>query len=234
MKNLIKKSFIVFILLNSISGYCQQKDIEPINMELSIDRLNSYFSSLTSIDLTSKELVGSSYINKDFLPGKISNQETVYSFRYNAYKDEMEVQFKGKSYYLPLKSYYFITFININKVYQVLECKVKDITNKGFFVVISKGEKMSLFRKEKIKFYEEVPAKLGFKPYEPPKLDRVKDKLYFGFKNNTAIEIPKKKKDILKLFTNNAKEVESYAKKNKLRFKKQKDLVEIVKYYNSL
>ncbi len=110
----------------------------------------------------------------------------------------------------------------------------KKTTNKGFFVVQYIGTELSLFLKEKIKLYDEVPPKAGFSQYEPPKLGRVKDKLFIGYGDNTAIELPNKKKDVLKLFSSKNSKIQSYAKENKLGFKKEKDLIQILKYYNSL
>jgi len=216
---------ILTVLLTSII-YGQHSDVENIY-------LNS--TSLTSIDLSSKKITGSSYINKTFSNAQISNQKTVYSMRYNAYLDKMEVELNGQAYYLPMSSNYSITFKDLNKTYQVLDFKNKDIESKGFFVVLFAGENISLFIKEKIKLNKEVPAKLGFTKYEPPTLSRSKDKIYFILKDNLeATILPKKKKDILKLFSNNAKLVQKYAKENKLSFKNKNDLVLIFKYYNTI
>lgn len=225
MKPQLNKYAIAIMLLISISGYSQHSEVE-----------NIYFNSttFTTIDLTSKKLVGTSYIKDKFLPGKISNQKMVYSMRYNAYLDKMEVELDNKAYYLPLSSNYSIAFESLNKIYQVLDYKEKELTSKGFFVVEYLGNEISLFLKEKIKLYEEVPAKLGFTPYEPPKLGRLNDKLYVGYKNNTAIELPNNKKDILKLFSTKSNEIESYAKKNNLGFKSKEDLIQIFRYYNTL
>lgn len=213
------------LLLMSVTNYSQHSDVDHIYLNA---------KSLTSIDLTSKELVGNSYIEERFLPSDISNQETSYLIRYNAYRDEMEIELDGKPYYLPLTSYYSITFNLSNKTYQVLDFKEKKTTKKGFFVVMYLGTELSLFLKEKIKLYEEVPPKAGFSQYEPPKLGRVKDKLFIGYKDNTAIELPNKKKEIIKLFLHKSGEVQSYVKENKLRFKNKQDLIQILKYYNSL
>ncbi len=233
MKLHFKFSPIAFVMLFSISFYSQQNDVKHIEVQSSLDQININAFSLMSVDRTSKKLVGSSYLNKEFLPGKISRQETIYLFRYNAYKDEMEVELKKKSYYLPISSNYTVHFIGENKTYKVLNNQENEITGKGFYVVVYIGNKMSLFIKEKIKLYPEVPAKLGFSPYEPPKLSRVKDKLFLGV-NGLAIEVPKRKKDFLKLFSGHEKEVEYFLKKNKLGNKKQEDLLATVKYYNTL
>ena len=70
--------------------------------------------------------------------------------------------------------------------------------------------------------------------YEPPKLQRTKDSFYVGFEGTEAIEIPQKKKEALKVFSKKGSSMTSYIKKNKLSFKKEGDVIQMVRYYNSL
>jgi hypothetical protein len=225
MKNLIHTSIILFILFCSISAFSQITR----NQDLLNDK-----STIGAFDLRSKNLVGSSYIDDAFLPVRLSTDETIYSMRYDAYQDEMEVEKDGNTYYLKKDYNYTATFINSDKIYKVYNYEEKDILKTGFFVVLYSGNIVSLLSKEKIKFYEEVEAKTGYEKYQPPKLKRESDQLFIGYKNNTAKEFPNKKKDIIKMFSGKSNEIESYAKKNKLGFKKQEDLIKIFKYYNSL
>ena len=186
-----------------------------------------------NIDSPSREVIGSSYVNENFLSGTISNREMVYSMRYNAYRDEMEIELQGKPFYLPKTNNYSINFDIINKEYQLLDYAENGESKKGFFVVLDKNDKTQLLIKESIKLYKEVPAKLGFTRYEPPKLGRLKDEIYIA-KNNEAIKLPTKKKDILNFFSNKSKEIDLFAKKNKIGFKKTEDLIKIINYYNTL
>lgn len=213
------------LLLASISCYCQNSS----NNEVFINTNN-----LTTIDLISKELVGTSYINNEFIPGKISNQKSVYLMRYNAYKDIMEMELNNKPYYLPLSTNYSITFESLNKIYQVLDYKEKEVTSKGIFVVVYLGDEISLFLKEKINFFEEFKPKTSFDKYEPPTLKRVDDKFYIVSKNNVAFALPNKKKDVISLFSSNGSAIESFVKENKLGFKNKEDLIQIFRYYDSL
>ncbi len=224
MKTTIKISFSVFLLLVSVICYGQVS-----NGDIRINSSGEYalISSIdfAEIDRTSKKVLGSSYINENFIPGNITDNDLVFLFRYNAYKDIMEVELKGKPYYLPKTnlSTYSIDFFGIDKVYQILNFKENKETNKCFFVAVYLGDKVSLYLKEKVKLYKEVPAKLGFTRYEPAKLERVKDELFFVI-NETAHKIPKRKKDVLKFFSDKEKEMESFSKKNKIDYKSQKDL----------
>jgi hypothetical protein len=219
------KIVLTLFCLFSLISYSQNSDSE---------QLFTNATSLTSIDLRSKKLVGNSYIDEIFLPARISNSKKISLIRYNAYLDEMEIEIKGKAYFLPKDYNYSIFFETTNKTYQLLSYEDNGLTKKGFFVVLSKGEKVSLFSQEKIKLYDEVPAKLGFTRYEPPTLKKIKNEIYLEFKDNSIVKLPKKKKNLVSLFSGNSKDLELYAKKNKYSFNKTEDLIKIINYYNSL
>lgn len=193
-----------------------------------------FATSVTSFDARSKEIQGSIYINEELLPSKLSNSEIVYAARYDAYQDEMEIQRDGKLYYLPKTFDVAVTFLASNKTYQVFSYDDKGTLRAGYFVMLEKGDKISLLNREKIKFVEEVVPKTGYEKYQPPKLKRESDQFFIGYKNNTTLDLPKKKSDILALFSSKANEVEAYAKSKKLGFKKSEDLIEIFKFYNML
>lgn len=225
MKLQLNKYAFALMLLIGISGFCQNSS----NNEIFINANN-----LTTIDLISKELVGTYYINNEFVPGKISNQKAVYLMRYNAYKDVMEMELNNKRYYFPLSTNYSVNFESLNKTYQVLDYKEKELTKKGLFVVVFIGEEISLYLKEKIKFFEEVMPKTGYDKYKPPTLKRVDDEFYIGYKNSSAIEFPSKKKDILSLFASKTTEIEFFVNENKLGFKSAEDLIKIFRFYSTL
>ena len=225
MKTLKSLAILLIMLLSSITNYSQITS----SQELINDN-----QSVSSFDLRSKDLVGSSYVEKNYLPAKLSVDGTIYSIRYDAYKDEMEVEKDNNKFYLRQAFNYTVTFLGTNKIYQVYKYEEKGQNKTGFFVVLFSGDKVSLLLKEKIQFYEEVMAKTGYDKYQPPALKREKDKLYIGYKNNVTKELPKKKKDILKLFSSKSKNIESFAKENKLGFKNNEDLVKIFTYYHSL
>ena len=235
MKTKFQNALKILILFMSIASYSQWSDAATgrVNMtnEFEIYGLSDIISLNT--DSTSREIVGSSYVNESWLRAYISDKKMVYSMRYNAYRDEMEIELEGKPFYLPKTSYYTINFDFIGKEYRLFNFEEKGVSKKGFFVVISKKDDTYLLIKEKVKLYKEVPAKLGFTRYEPPKLGRIDDKIYIG-NNEEAIELPKKKKEILNFFKEKSKDLELYAKKNKYSFKKIEDLIKIITYYNSL
>ena len=229
--------FVIAVLCLSLfldnSLWCQENEIDHIKVASAVEQLNVNSSNLTSVDLRSKKLVGSPYIDKAFQSGRIVGQETVYAFRYDAFKDEMEVELQGRAYYMPIPLYLKIEFLNSGKIYEVLKNAPGAETEKGFYLPFVVGDEISLYRKELVKFYEEVPAKLGFTKYEPPKLKRTKD-TFFIVKDRTAYTVPKKKKELLQFFPGREKEVESFLKKQKINLKKEDDLVKLFNHFNTM
>lgn len=187
-----------------------------------------------SFNLRSNEFSGSSYINEQFLAVKPVNTNKTYLMRYNAYRDEIEFEKDGKLFYLTKTYNFLINFEGINKAYQVFSYQEKKNRKDGYFVILSKGKNVSLLLQEKIKYFDAVKARSGYNEDKPASLKRLKDKLYIGYKNNVASELPNKKNEILKLFSSKSVEVGAFAKKNNLGFKKKEDLTQIFKFYHSL
>ncbi|MCB0460183.1 MAG: hypothetical protein KDC74_09250 [Flavobacteriaceae bacterium] len=225
MKKYFVSSIVIFLFLSNISIHCQVSN----NQQILNDR-----NTVTSVDLRSKKLEGSPYINKIFLPAKLETDGNIYSMKYNAYQDEMEVEKDGKQFNLIKKINHKITFLNDNKIYSPYSFKENNEYKVGFFVVLLEDKKISLFLKEKVKLYDEVKPKTGYEKYQPPKLKRMDDSFYISYDSKIAVQVPKKKKEILALFSGKADDVESYAKKNKLGFNKKDDLIKICTYYSTL
>jgi hypothetical protein len=57
---------------------------------------------------------------------------------------------------------------------------------------------------------------------------------YFLDKDGEIVKYTQKKEDLYTIFTKNQDELEKYIKKNSLRYDRQRDLVRITAYYNSL
>ena len=82
MKNLNSTIVFLILILAGISGYSQITS----SQELINDT-----QSVSSFDYRNKDLVGSNYIDENFLSAKLNIDEIIYSMRYDAYQDEMEI-----------------------------------------------------------------------------------------------------------------------------------------------
>ena len=131
MKNLFPKTLIIIITL-LFNNYVFSQEVKN-------DEIVNRSTSITSFDARPKNLVGSEYITKDYLPAKLVDNDEIFSIRYNAYQDEMEVRKNGQEYSLPKTFDNTITFINSKKEYAVFEYVAGNSSKNGFFVVLFKA-----------------------------------------------------------------------------------------------
>ena len=196
----------------------------------SSDVIMNTVNTYTSFDYRSKDIKGSIYLNDDFMPAKINDDNRIISVRYDAYRDQMEIKKDNDIYYLPKQTNYFLKFLTDNKIYRVYKNNEKD----GFFLMIHNDKKIQLLLKEKIELLEEIKPKNGYEKYKPAELKKVKNNFYFGFNDNSTKNIPKNKKELLELFPSQNNELEKYIKANKIKLSKQDDLIKLTSYLNSI
>jgi hypothetical protein len=213
---------LLFSCLIAISAFGQ----DPIDIEF-VNRLNV----IKSNDVSWGDYQGSPYLEKNYSPAKISATDNIYSVKYNAYTDKMEVILNGVVKALHPRSNYTVEFINKNKVYKVFS---NNKGEKGYFVVLFEGEKSMLLVKETINFYKEVKPKSGYDEYEPPQFKREKDRFYMGLKDATSILLSNKKKDFYATFGEFSEEIKKFVKSEKLNLKDPADLITIFNYYDQL
>lgn len=199
---------------------------DPIDVEFA-----NRFRIIKHNDVTSGDYEGSPYLVDDYQPAKISITERIYSVRYNAFEDRMEILSKGVAKALPLMDNLTIEFINQNKVYKVFTNKKG---KQGYFVVLYVGNKASLLSKETIEFKEAVKPQSGYDKYKPPMFKRGKDQHYLGYANGTTSMLSGKKKEFYTVFGESADEIKKYVKSEKLNIRDSNDLIGIFKYYDSL
>jgi len=230
---MFKSTFFTLILLFTFS-LTSNGQLSEGERTMTSANLHDFSTLLSTTDLRDKTVKGNVYVNDDFSPARLSNNKTIYSANYNAFQDQIVINADGKKFVVAKSFENAITFLNSKKVYQAFKYEDGGKEKAGFFVNLASGKEISVLRKERIKFYEEKEAHSGYDSYIPPVFKRENDKLFIGFKDHSAKEIPRKKKDIFKLFKDKEKEIEKYTKDQKLNPKKENDLIKIVLYYNTL
>ncbi|MEH6537160.1 MAG: hypothetical protein V7719_12250 [Psychroserpens sp.] len=192
-----------------------------------------------SFDLNDNTIKGTPYIVNEFMPGKISidKESKIYSLRYNAFNDVIEVQkSNGDLNALNINlTDVTVTFTKDNKSYSAYNY-IDPVTNnsmKGYFVVVS-DEAKPLLVKERIIFTEKQQAKNSYGKTKPAQYKRKGD-LYFSLNDNgVAIVLSSNKKDLAKAFPKHSKDILSFIKANKIKTSKQADLVKLLNYISTL
>ncbi len=213
---------LLFSCLIAISAFGQ----EPIDIEFA-----NRFKVIKKNDISWGDYQGSPYLEKNYSPAKIAASDNIYSVKYNAYTDQMEVILNGDVKALNPISNYTVEFVNQNKVYKVFSNKKGE---KGYFVVLFEGEKSVLLVKETIKFYYEVKPKSGYDKYKPAQFNREKDRFYMGLKDASSTLLSNKKKDFYTTFGEFSEAIKKFVKSEKLNVKDSADLIAVFKYYDQL
>lgn len=180
------------------------------------------------------EVSGSQYYQEEFFDAKISviNNEVV-EVRYNVVRDEMEFKREEKVFQMYKTDNLVVTFLNINKVFKIVEYQLRDQTITGFLISKSENDKVNFFVKEVITL---VPFKAAANSYgsDAPAHYRKDRNIFFIEMNNKITEMPNKKKNLLKLFPNDTTKIEEFLKANKTDFDKEDSVLMLVNFLNTL
>ena len=208
------------------------------------DKLSNFKSSRPSIGGFVKiansnkfdKIEGSAYINENFVPAKISTAKNkVYYVRYNAFNDEMEIKGENDIIYGLNKERenLLINFSNPKQTYQLFDYTLDSNDLQGYFIKINFDSDLLLLRKERIVHVDEKISATTYGTNRPAHFKRAKDNYFIKVGENNAIELPKNKKEIAKLFPEFENETLSFIKKNKIKLKNETDLLKLIEYLNS-
>ncbi len=179
---------------------------------------------------------GSPYVDENFRPLKIDKYgNKIYTGRYNAYHDEMEVKLSdGKIVALDNSSDLEVTFTSDNKVYKTYSYTTEnDYTKRGFLVVIEETETFSLMKREFVKYYEGQIGASHYQSDKPATFRRESD-TYYAKMGDKIMFIPLKKKSFISAFPDHSSEIKKYIKDEKIKLKNEEDLIKILKYISEL
>lgn len=183
---------------------------------------------------------GTPYINKEYLPAKISAAEdNTFYVRYNALRDEFEVRGENNTAY-SLNRYrrdIVVEILPSHKMYQVFGY-LDDNQNEnfGYFVYLSDSkERAVLLKKEKITFIDEKRAVTSYDTPRSARYKRWDDKFFIKIGDDKLVkELPRGKKAIARLFPDHKKIIVSFLKENRIKTSRQEDLVVLLEYINTL
>ena len=126
-----------------------------------------------------------------------------------------------------------IYVISNNKEYRFS----KFVTNSGkpynrISIALLKDSPFSVYKFIDKEFIAGKKAKTSLEKSTSAKFKSIEE--YFIEKNGILIPIEIHKKKILKSLPSHRKEVEKFIKSNKIKLKKEADLIKVIQYYNSL
>ena len=231
----MKKSLLIASII-VISSYSSNLIAQSVYSDTDIEK---YISNRPVPKVTDATYVGSPYLDGNFKKGVISKNGIVIShnvgLRYNANKDYFEIKktfaLKDDQAKLMKKSNEITISVNNNKYVYIPRSEVNSVS--GYFNLLLKDEKLSLYKKTKMTFIA------GQKAYSSMVTDvapTYKESVihYITRGDKKLIQLSNSKKGKLKEFDDHKKEVKLFIKENKVNINKDADFIKLVKYYNTL
>ena len=186
---------------------------------------------------TYNEVIGSPYLYDKFVPAKVNEIEITHFIRFNVFDNSIEYKGDNDKVYSMTKSYDYIIKLmdGSNKIYEThdFEKAKKEIGN-TFFERIYVDEKFALYLKEMIEYTPEKLARNSFETNKPAKFIKTKGDYYFqNLYSDTPVllKLPKREKQFLKMFNDQATLVKDFIKKEGLHIEKGKDLIRVLRFY---
>lgn len=188
---------------------------------------------------TPESALGSAYIPEEYSPARIINFDNkIYSARYNALNKQMEVLTDQNATPIALdivNNNYEIFFISLQKTYRSFTYNnEKGITKRGFLVVLSDENGVSLLKEENITYIPMTPAVSSYDKDRPAKFKREDDIYYLKLKDDSIVHISSKTKEIPESFPNYSKEISNFLKKNKVKTKNEEDIIKLANFIGTL
>ncbi|QNJ97845.1 hypothetical protein [Constantimarinum furrinae] len=232
----MKRSFFtrcLFIVTLAITSASAQTTISDQETETYVSD-----KSISTATL-GKDYTGSPYANDEFQNGTVYGTNNVLAtnvvLRYNVLRDEIEIKSNAnasnsEARVLVKSPDIYVRILNNMYVYKTPTSN-SDVS--GYFLVMVEGENKSLYKKIKKKYIEGKKSINSVSSDILPMYKEI-DVMYLVTETGEFEEIPNSRNKRIGLFADHKKEVKQYIKEEKLNVSKDYELVDLVKYYNTL
>ncbi len=231
----MKKYIIIGLIILVASGFSFSQDVYQIQAAMELFRTNKLQSGDWKSVLTDSDIKGSPYLDDDFKNGVIFTSSKMQfvdvPLRYNIFNDNLE--FKTPDDQVQAMAAPEIVEKAVFGEHEIVYIPFSDLKKikRGFLILLEKGN-VSLYLRPEVTFQE--PTKPGaYKEAEPAKFIRKSDVFYIRVGLEEAKRVGTKK-EILDIFPDHIEEIDTFIKKNKTKTNKTEDLIELVKFYNSI
>jgi len=182
------------------------------------------FSLKSMNDADGIETEGSPYLDPAYTEGsfKIKTTKYISSMRFNVYLDAFEVEQGTTSMFINSYVVDTVYYKESRFAYKKEENKLKA------YEILSSSPKAELLKKYKVTFFEGQIGVKG-KKNSYPRYKSEKPEYYFAKTNEEKIQISGMK-NLVSLFPEKKEDIKAFIKANKLKKKKEKDLITLFNY----
>lgn len=183
------------------------------------------------------ETKGSPYVYEKFQIGSLVNKEgkvivSNVALNYNAYNDLMvgkpNVNSSDDDAKNLTKSTEFDVMIGKDRYISV----IVNSYDLRYFQLLSEGDKVSLIKRYDKEYKAKELATTSL-TRDIPAMFKDKESYYLYYPDGSYEPLPSSKSKIMKSFQHGS-EIKSFVKRNKLNVTKEQDLIQVIKYYNTL
>ena len=201
--------------------------------ELSRGSVPSYDSQV-GIVIEEVPIEGSPYFNEMYTVGEtfVNGRNVRLLMRYNAYSDQIEMKDKFQKSFNLLKRKDLAANFG-GKTYKLMDYLENGVVKQGYVNPLNEGHAI-LFHKPKKVFVQAEKPENGYDEYNPPVYKDVSTH-YLQIGNHQAVEIALNKRQVLKYLRNeHFSDIKQYVLDNNLKLKTEKEILQLLNYYNSL
>lgn len=184
--------------------------------------------------LQDEQFVGSPYLSDEFVNGAVYSQGGVINnvpLRYNIYKDYFEFKKNEKTYILDASPQLDKVTYGSN-TFMVEKYLFRGAVKFGYLNLLDSGKGM-LFSRPVVSYKPSQPPKPIETEGRPASYSKLPTIYYYKIGDGQTNEI-KSLKSWIQSFPDKQNELTEFADKEKISVKRAEDLVQLVKYYNSL
>lgn len=183
-----------------------------------------------------KAATGTMYLEENYMPAKVSNNDTPQLLRYNAYSDYFEVNNPQEQQVkvLPKQEGVTITFNGNGQTYAFVPYVAGEgDKHNGYLNVISSTPKVKIYKREHIYLQAGSISSNSYQTSKAPTYRKAKDEFYVQIGDEEA-QYFSGKKDYAKLVPGKSKEVLDYIKKNSIDLDEATGLQKLADYTASI
>lgn len=214
--------------------YAQDPHSQGQNIGTYDDLFRGYMQLQYNEGITEFEYEGSPFITSTDSTGKfhfdnveITNQQ----LRYNIYNDAMEL-YKDGQFHRIKKTEICTDFIINEHLFKFVNNFENEKLQSLYLEVVLTTQNISFYKKHRVIFIKPESAK-PFQEARPAKFKTINPRYYISINNHNLTSF-NSNKELLNLFPEIQSELKSNIKKNKLKYRNEDDLVEILTFANSL
>ncbi|WP_103069954.1 hypothetical protein [Aquimarina sediminis] len=188
----------------------------------------------TTKDYTFEDYDGSIYMKGSYKESSVIHEKSGTfdaKLKYNIHSDALEYS-SGSKLYEVVKSPTIHARIDGDYFYYCEFQSQRGVDRRGYYVLVELTDKYRIYKRFTLKIKEPRESIAVGAPSEPGAV-RMKTTYYLE-ESGVIMELPMSKKDMLAAFNDKESELKEYLKKEKIRLRKEEDLIRFVARYNAL